>query len=887
MSAPHRTGIHRRNHPRGFATLSAGCVAVMDEANALVVAPFRDIVDKGKAALDNAGDNDVMRKAAQALVREGERALKRIDPLCKKQCEEYSSNFINALKEDETMLHAAWLTNIACFQDVITKFRAELNDLLWEFDDYLEPDDFDEAKFDELRAASRKAAPQVVEIITRMKLEAVPKPPPAAPIHLVTTLSPPSSPQYPSPVAFSSSPLLAMPPPRPPPTAPLPPLPRTSGSVSSRKSAMSDAGAPLGSPLHAQQPRVGRTLSYEAGHDLQAMNASPSGQLPRSNVPLLPPPRPPSANPWDYKIRPTIEANQLLDRTNINRRPAVPRPESPVCPIDQLSPDFERRSTPANSRPNSTSLARGEASPQEHDDKRRTTVSTSTYGIFPAPATTRPRAPTLPSNMSPMIPENNVAEPVPKRPSRESSVQHPHSPSTYNAVSRQRDSSALSITSDYNLSSNQSQGARSSTATGYESSRPNSNTKSSYRVSQSAAGLEVVPGLVSEDNWGPIPVESEEASMSSRTAADGASIRPATTRDSTIGGNSSFYQAGGFCDGAREIARGGAGIKKTKKPVCGIYFRMRFLQKCHLATKRNDDVLYGCPFCITTGRTMDESDATVFFNVKSFFTHLSWHTRPLPPVPGFTVVDTAEVPPEHHNDYDVHFINPPVPHPVLEEAIDLSTSPVGVAREPVRKLVGQRLLPDHTRAHELATGARVTGLTWPEKYGGEWCLGWHDGVHASVPTESLVLESPPSHEIKMGGMSNMRAKVRWRFPVNNKDKGDWLALSKGDTITNINWAYIDHWCWSGTNSKGKWGIFPQVFIDTNTMQEVETVQSDRTSVVSNEKKGSGIRAMFSSRNKPAATKRPSIAGSTGRHETATASLASAFIYPAIGERGEM
>jgi hypothetical protein len=72
----------------------------MDEAVALVIAPFRDIVDKGKTALDNAGDNEDMRKAAQTLVREGERALTRIEPLCKKQFDEYSSNFILALKEE-------------------------------------------------------------------------------------------------------------------------------------------------------------------------------------------------------------------------------------------------------------------------------------------------------------------------------------------------------------------------------------------------------------------------------------------------------------------------------------------------------------------------------------------------------------------------------------------------------------------------------------------------------------------------------------------------------------------------------------------------------------------------------------------------------------------
>jgi hypothetical protein len=41
-----------------------------------------------------------MLKAAQSLVKEGERALKRIEPLCRKHLDEYGSNFLDALKEN-------------------------------------------------------------------------------------------------------------------------------------------------------------------------------------------------------------------------------------------------------------------------------------------------------------------------------------------------------------------------------------------------------------------------------------------------------------------------------------------------------------------------------------------------------------------------------------------------------------------------------------------------------------------------------------------------------------------------------------------------------------------------------------------------------------------
>lgn len=70
----------------------------------LVLAPFRDIVVKGNLAAKNADDggNDEMPKAAQSLVKEGERALKKIEPLCLKKVEEYGISFVDAVK-DESM----------------------------------------------------------------------------------------------------------------------------------------------------------------------------------------------------------------------------------------------------------------------------------------------------------------------------------------------------------------------------------------------------------------------------------------------------------------------------------------------------------------------------------------------------------------------------------------------------------------------------------------------------------------------------------------------------------------------------------------------------------------------------------------------------------------
>lgn len=76
-----------------------------DDVQNLVLAPFQEIVEKGKTALENATDagltrSDDMFKAAQALARDGERALKKLEPVCKRLWEEYSTNFVVALKEN-------------------------------------------------------------------------------------------------------------------------------------------------------------------------------------------------------------------------------------------------------------------------------------------------------------------------------------------------------------------------------------------------------------------------------------------------------------------------------------------------------------------------------------------------------------------------------------------------------------------------------------------------------------------------------------------------------------------------------------------------------------------------------------------------------------------
>lgn len=216
-----------------------------------------------------------------------------------------------------------------------------------------------------------------------------------------------------------------------------------------------------------------------------------------------------------------------------------------------------------------------------------------------------------------------------------------------------------------------------------------------------------------------------------------------------------------------------------------IGYRIRFLQKSHLPTRRSDDVMYGCIFCIHQGRTLHASDATVFTSQKALFAHLARHPRPLPAVPGFTVIEEAEVPDRHGNDYDLHFRNPAETHPAVDKADEICSRPTGTSKEAARRMYGQRLLHDRTPALEMVQGARVAGIEWPAKYQGEWCMGYHDGVYASVPFEVLRLDPPSPENIRMDATSPAQVTARWRFNVKDKTKGDWLKFEKDEVITDI------------------------------------------------------------------------------------------------------
>ncbi|KAI5922586.1 hypothetical protein F4810DRAFT_720975 [Camillea tinctor] len=896
-----------------------------DEVERLMLAPFREIVEKSNAAIENAGGAEEtsaapMLKAAQSLMKEGDRALKRLEPLCIKNYEEYGSNFVDAIKEN----------------DEIAQYRSELEDLLWDFDDFIEPDEFDADKFDELQKASRKAAPKVLDILKRMKLVApaltTSSSQPSRPVSAVPDMVNNRIPHEQMPTSMTTDPLS--------PTVEelmeelgLPPLSSMMGTV---------AG-----------PDEGLEGTWEAHHhppvprsDVGRSNSNRSGG---SEAASEPPPRPPSVDPWQVDRAPRSPGEYPEDEYRWGPRLAAPDDSPTIPPAQPVSPRVE----PANPLPGRTpdddvdgmqkendehdrrmraasqsqgTPSEGSRSPlqnnrwtsstQDSSDSARSSgqvkrthsgfinfsrsLSHSSdktfYSRSPHDSVTNQPPPSDSSSVfgPPFaIPENAAVKgnrhhsPTRKDRAMKAHMLRQHSTESVNSsvfdvvecmnptspvtsASAHRDS--LHSTSPSNPYSPNGQHP----ASGYPGSPPThpySRTTPSMSSSvtsrnHSSSTLTVQPGsdvvktTIGLDE-GLIPVYVDSPTSSEPPI-------PSREADCTIGPFSSFYKMKGFCRGAEEAMRGQLGFKRIKRPVggfsmavvakcthclyeldfksieqdlnndsCGTFrtssieFRLRVLQKSHLPIRHVEEQLYGCLFCIQQGHTVEESDSTVFFNQRQLFAHMARHPRPLPQVPGLTVIEEPEVPQHLKDNFDLHFPHPPVQSVMMGISQEIARLPMAIATESRKNQNGvMRTPPDRTAVLHFAVGAKIVGIEFPAKYEGKWAIGWHDGVRAAFEVESVQIEAPPKGQVKMQGTSNVQAVARWKW--NQKGDDRWLKFDKGDIIKNIAWAYTDHWCWSGTTSKG-WGIFPQSHLDPNSIRTVQP--GDTASVSSWEKKG--------------------------------------------------
>lgn len=221
-----------------------------------------------------------------------------------------------------------------------------------------------------------------------------------------------------------------------------------------------------------------------------------------------------------------------------------------------------------------------------------------------------------------------------------------------------------------------------------------------------------------------------------------------------------------------------------------VNYRLRFLQKSHLAVKRPNDKLYACIFCVKRGYTMDESDATVFFSADDLLAHVSRHDMPLPVVSGIVVMYGSNIPSYLAQNYDLHFKVPGIAIPIPNGSTEVVSRPTGVVMKELRRDETPRIIANRTRTEQLqvAIGAKVTGIIWPPQYNGRKIFAWHNGTFASVPSDLVALTAPMSNNLVSVGANSARATAKWKFSP-TYGKTTWLKFDKGDEITNISCEY--------------------------------------------------------------------------------------------------
>lgn len=282
----------------------------------------------------------------------------------------------------------------------------------------------------------------------------------------------------------------------------------------------------------------------------------------------------------------------------------------------------------------------------------------------------------------------------------------------------------------------------------------------------------------------------------------------------------------------------------------GVLFRIRLLYKSHLAARRPSEAFYGCLFCAQAGAVPREGDATVFRSSDDLLRHLARHPQPLPEVPGVTVLYGKEVltTDPRVNDFDVWLTEDPQPSAPTDPAtvmmMGANRLPFATAsRSHVQRYAEKRLpRPDGKSAASLLqffTGARIIGVEFPRAFGGKWCTGWHDGEWGYFPAKAIELEKPkpgrldaPPLQFQAASAVSVSVVARWRWDpaasIRDAVEKGWMGFDKGERITNVGWPVLvegvggggrEAWCWSGTNAKGKFGVFPRSHVDEATLRD--------------------------------------------------------------------
>lgn len=367
-------------------------------------------------------------------------------------------------------------------------------------------------------------------------------------------------------------------------------------------------------------------MSFKSGPDTglidssRSLKRSPSAVPPPLSIrppaplihlpPLPPPPAQPLPDPWDRTISPATDASeQDLKSADRERRESIPIPESPIDPTSPFSlvqgPPIPYRHAMRNDKAAVVEIAQESRNGQSDAE-----ITPSRAELIGSPNPSYPMRDASLGQLHSRSPPTDSTHYGQKESSDNKLTGgqiHPAG-STASASWNQRDSQASStnasvqssvfdstrIDSYYEMASPVSTANRTSTISGGLNSpvvngsasfAPNHGqqvdqisptTQGAKHITREAfreeSGLQVLhPGNDIPD--GLIPVAEE---LSQPEIEPEVPIRRADLRITEI---SSFHQLKGFCEGAKEVMRGGLGVKRIKKHV-----RSRIFQKSYIVT---------------------------------------------------------------------------------------------------------------------------------------------------------------------------------------------------------------------------------------------------------------------------------------------------------------
>ncbi|KXX82736.1 Sorbin and SH3 domain-containing protein 1 [Madurella mycetomatis] len=755
------------------------------DAEELLLRPLHDVVSLGSAAVVNASTHhaDPMLRAAQALVREGDRALKKVRVVWKDQVERHGDAFKDVMVQ----------------QASIEKRRLRLEDLLWDFDDVIQPDEFDHERYAALQAATKALALDIVETAKRLKLDI---PPPAMPRGGFPPLPP-----LPTDRAEARTTVG----PRPQSARSIRPRALSRPKPVRRGTGFSDH-APSGgveewAEIALRNP--GPDLTWGAG--VGDVGDGPCDATTLDHIDT-------SAEPEKPRREMTATAVAMADWT-LPDAPYPPR-ELRACPLSReaLTPPSSPAVTPLPTQSRNLIL----------DTSVR---PTQLFDPAPTPGTPNTRASLLSKTGS-------ITSSSALLGSLDSLVisEEPHDPNPYIGpnqlykVNTFDTTSSRPVSEEADVIGSDDISKEPGPATELRKSRP-VNPRAADFIIHSDSTYHKLKGLCKgavrfrkDGHWGSIKLTTEydyggsggiSGGGDMLRASDGIVIPLQYELVAKVG-------ACGDCGYAHDLDE--VKLDKSDKPEgirtsdSGARYRLRLLFKSHLREGISAEACYACLWCVQAGTTTREGDATVFRSADDLLRHLARHPQPLPLVDGVSV-RYGQLPELDTHDFDLHLPDAPIPVPLPDNVARLATATAtrDHYRQPGR---GKLDKPPHYDGEmlEFMQGARVVGVMFPEKWGGKWCLGRHDGMFGAFPTKMIEIRPPQESEIPKGGESGMSVTTRWKWQPPSAGETPWLPFAKGEVITNVQSLYADHWCWSGTNSKGKTGVFPQSHIDLQTLR---------------------------------------------------------------------